>query len=157
MAADLRGRAIRLLARRERSRAELQRKLDPDGSNAEAVARLLDQLQIEGWLSESRLAEQFVNGRRHRASAGRIRQELKRRGVAAATVAAATTGLEADDLRVATALWQRRFGTAAADRSGRERQLRFLLARGFGRGLALRVLRDAGDRAAEEFQEGSDE
>jgi len=144
MSGELRGKAIRLLARRERSRAELQQVLDPDGNQRETVALLLDELQQQGWLSEPRLAEQLVNARRSRLGTARIRMELKRRGLSADTVAEATQELETGDLATATALWQRRFGIVAEDRSQRERQLRFLLTRGFSRAVALKVLRGAG-------------
>jgi regulatory protein len=135
----LRGKAIRLLARRDRSR----RLLDPSGAQAEDVSALLDELQAQGWLSEARLAEQVINVRRPRMSAAYLRQEMRRRGVQADVIAQATAGLETSDLPTALALWQRRFGTPAADRAERARQLRFLLTRGFSSGLALEVLRIA--------------
>lgn len=127
--------------------------LDPEGNQMDVVAALLDELQLQGWLSEARLAEQVVNARRARSSAARIRMELRRRGVNPETLTEATQGLDAGDLATATALWQRRFGTIAADRSQRERQLRFLLARGFSRSVALKVLRDAGTPGSDDKQE----
>ncbi len=139
--AALRSKAIRLLARRERSRAEMLQLLAPCCEDPGALGALLDDLEARGWLSESRLAAQFVRLRRPRASAARIRQELARRGVEADTVAESTSGLEDGDLAAALALWRRRFGEPAADRTERERQLRFLLHRGFALGIALEVLR----------------
>ena len=157
MAQEMRGKAIRLLARRERSRAELRRLLDPNDDDVVNVGQLLDDLQNQGWLSEARLAEQVVNARRSRASAGRIRLELRRRGLPPDAVDGATEGLEAGDFTVALALWRRRFGKVAADRAERERQLRFLLARGFGQGMALKVLRHAGDQDSNDTQEWNDD
>ena len=146
----LRSKAIRLLARRERSRAELLQRLTPYCEDPAQLDPLLDELQARGWLSDARLAAQFVQSRRARAGAARIRHELASRGVQAEAVAESTAGLEAGDLAAALALWQRRFGTPAADRAGRERQLRFLVRRGFARGVALKVLRiGAADNAAE--------
>jgi regulatory protein len=146
----LRSKAIRLLARRERSRAELLQRLIPYCEDPAQLDPLLDELQARGWLSEARLAAQFVQSRRARAGALRIRQELAARGVQADTIAESTAGLEAGDLAAALALWRRRFGAPAADRAGRERQLRFLVSRGFARGIALEVLRiGAGEDAAE--------
>jgi regulatory protein len=156
MSQALRAKAIRLLARRERSRSELRRLLDPEGDAAAQVECLLDELEQQGWLSEARLAEQIVNGRRKRAGAGRIRLELRRRGLSEEAVDSATEGLESGDFAVAVDLWRRRFGKVAADRAGRERQLRFLLARGFGHGMALKVLRHAGDPDTDEIQEQYD-
>lgn len=153
MTAELRSRAIKLLARRERSRAELHRLLDPDGNERDAVRRLLDELQAQGWLSEVRLAEQVVNARRSRLGAARVRLELRRRGLDADTVSVATQGLDAGDFATATALWQRRFGRAPEDRAQRERQLRFLLTRGFSRSVALQVMRAAGSAESNDHDE----
>lgn len=157
MADELRTKAIRLLARRERSRSELKRLLDPGGDDTVQVDQLLDDLHAQGWLSEARLAEQVISGRRSRLGAGRIRMELRRRGVSEEVVDDATQGLEAGDLQVALALWRRRFGKVAAERTERERQLRFLVARGFSHALALKVLRHAGDEIADGFQEQDDD
>ncbi|RPI47649.1 MAG: recombination regulator RecX [Betaproteobacteria bacterium] len=140
----LRTKAIRLLARRERSRAEIQRLLDPHGKDAPRVAALLDELQSEGWLSEARLAEHMINARRARGSAARVRQEMAQRGLSAEVIAEATAGLEEGDVQAALALWRKRFGRVAVERVERERQLRFLLNRGFSQAVALRVLRMAG-------------
>ena len=139
--AALRAKAIRLLARRERSREELRQALAPLCEDPHALTAVLDDLEARGWLCESRLAAQLVRLRRPRASAARIRQELVRRGVQADTLAESTSGLEAGDMAAALALWRRRFGRAAAERKERERQLRFLVNRGFAHGIALRVLR----------------
>lgn len=156
MSQALRSKAIRLLARRERSRAELQQILDPEGNEGDVVVALLDELQQQGWLSEARLAEQVVNARRSRSSAARIRMELKRRGVNPETLTEATQGLDAGDFATASALWQRRFGTIAVDRTERERQLRFLLARGFSRSVALKVLQNAARPEPDDNQEDAD-
>ena len=147
-AAALRQKAIRLLARRDRSRAEMQRLLAAYCDDAAMLAGVLDELQARGWLSEARLATQLVHSRRSRSSAVRIRQELARRGLEPDVIAESTAGLEETDLTAALALWRRRFGQPATDRAGRERQLRFLLNRGFGHGMALKVLRLADEADA---------
>ncbi|RPI39279.1 MAG: regulatory protein RecX [Betaproteobacteria bacterium] len=152
-AADLNKRAVRLLARRDRSRSEMQRLLAPHCADAHTVSALLDDLQARGWLSERRLAEQLIDSRRSRASAARIRQEMARRGLADAIIAIATAGLDAHDVATALALWRKRFRELAADRTERERQLRFLLNRGFSQAVALKVLRIAGANDTIEFEE----
>lgn len=137
----LRQKAIRLLARRDRSRAEMQRLLAAYCADDAMIAALLDELQARDWLSEARLAAQLVHSRRSRSGALRIRQELTRRGLKPDVIEESTAGLEQTDLAAALDLWRRRFGQPAADRRQRERQLRFLLNRGFSHGTALQVLR----------------
>ena len=80
--ASLRSRALKLLARREHSRVELQRKLAPHAEDPAALESLLDELMAHGWLAEGRVAEQLIHARRPRFGSGRIRQELLARGVA---------------------------------------------------------------------------
>ena len=55
---SLRSRALSLLARREHSRAELERKLADHVAEGEDVASILDELAAKGWLSDARYAEQ---------------------------------------------------------------------------------------------------
>lgn len=118
-------------------RAYLERHCD----DAEAVDRLLDDLAARGWLCEDRLADQVIRSRRARASAQRIRQEMTRRGISEDVIAQSTAGLEDGDLPSATKLLRKRFRLPAADRDERERQLRFLLNRGFDRAVALKAVR----------------
>jgi energy-coupling factor transporter ATP-binding protein EcfA2 len=77
----LKGKALRLLARREHSRAELARKLASEGS-LEEIASVLDQLEQAGLLSDRRFAEALVFSRAARFGAARLRHDLKARGVA---------------------------------------------------------------------------
>lgn len=150
---NLVGRAYRWLARRERSRAEMKAYLQRHCEDETVIASLLDTLEQRGELSETRLAEQVVRARRTRASATRIRQELARRGLGADTIAVSTEALEAGDYPAALALWRNRFRTLPEDRPTRERQIRFLLGRGFSYAIALKVLREAGSGVDPAFEE----
>ena len=58
--ASLRERALRLLARREHSRAELARKLEQAGFVHYDIAPLLDTFEAQNWLSDRRFAESYV-------------------------------------------------------------------------------------------------
>ena len=122
----------------------MKRYLERYCDDVEIVSRLLDDLQQSGLLSEARLADQVIRSRRARASAGRIRQEMARRGLGDDVIAQSTADLDAGDLNSALALWRKRFCSPPADRLQRERQLRFLLYRGFSLATALKVLRIAG-------------
>ena len=109
--------------------------------DAAVVERLLDELERRGYLCEARLAEQIIRTRRSRASAARIRHELNRRRLESEVVAESTSALERGDMDAAVVLWKKRFRAPPKDRSERERQLRFLLNRGFSHAIALKVIR----------------
>jgi regulatory protein len=142
--ASLRARALRLLARREHSRLELQRKLAPHAEDADELERLLDDLTRRGWLAEERVAEQLIHARRGRFGSGRIRQELLAKGVAEEVVAAVLPQLKDSDLEAARSVWRRKFGTPPRSAADRARQVRFMQGRGFALETILKVIRSAG-------------
>jgi regulatory protein len=148
--ADCKRRALDLLARREHSRLELERKLAARGFAAEAVAVALDDLERSGALAADRFTDSFV---RSRAAKGqgpvRIRAELAERGVDEAQAAAATRDAGVDWAETARAVRGKRFGSVPPrDFKERARQARFLEYRGFERNQILRALGqgDDGDR-----------
>jgi len=75
---SLKGRALRLLAAREHSRVELERKLATHaGDDPAELARMLDELAAKGFISEQRVAESVLHRRAGRLGAGRVLQELR--------------------------------------------------------------------------------
>ncbi len=139
----LRERALRLLARREHSRAELKRKLAPHGSDGE-TERLLDELEQAGYLSDVRYTEALARSRRGRYGSVRLAQELHAKGVADALARQALAEARAHDLEDCHALWQKRFGVRPASQQEKARQYRFLTARGFPAEVVERVLNEGG-------------
>jgi len=141
---SLRARALRLLARREHTRAELEAKLSGEDTDADELAAVLDDFSRRGWISDARVIEQVTHARRTRFGSRRIRQELENKGVSGELIAEAMTGLKESDLEAARGVWRRKFGCAPANAKERARQLRFLQSRGFALDLAMRVVREAG-------------
>ena len=78
---DLRERALRLLARREHSRAELVRKLGQAGFAQHDIEALLDEFEEKNWLSDRRFAESYVADHRARAGSVKLAYDLRQRGV----------------------------------------------------------------------------
>lgn len=142
--ASLRARALRLLARREHSRLELERKLAPHAQDPEELTRLLDDLARRGWLSERRLVEQVVHTRRGKFGSRRIRQELLDKGVAEELIAEALPQLEESDVEAAREVWRRKFGAPPRSRNERARQVRFMQGRGFALETILKVIKSGG-------------
>lgn len=141
---SLRAQALRLLARREHTRAELEAKLSGEESDAAELAAVLDDFILRGWISDKRVIEQVTHARRSRLGSRRIRLELENKGVPGELIAEAMAGLKEGDLEAARGVWGRKFGRAPANASERARQLRFLQSRGFALDLAMRVVREAG-------------
>ena len=144
---SLKGRARRLLAHREQSRAELQRKLAPHEENPGELAQALDELQAKGFIDEQRVIESVVYRRAARLGASRVRQELQAKGLPAEAVAQAVEALRGSETERARAVWRKKFGRAPADAAERAKQMRFLAARGFGGEAIRRVVAGADDEA----------
>jgi regulatory protein len=127
---ELRSRALRLLARREHTRAELQRRLAGAGDPAE-VAALLDQLETSGLLCDARFAESYLVAKASRFGTSRLRHELRIRGVPDVLIDEALAAPGRDELERAKEVWRRKFGVPPVDARDYARQSRFLQSRGF--------------------------
>jgi regulatory protein len=149
-ALSVKGRALRYLAQREHSRAELERKLTrhvedmPEASAQMQIAAALDELAAKGLLSDARTAESVLAGAGQRFGARRLKQTLQAKGLDAALVASTLQSARATELERAREVWRRRFGNPPADAAERARQMRFLLGRGFESDVVRRVI-GAGD------------
>jgi regulatory protein len=145
---SLKGRALQLLAQRDRSRVELRIRLlrhvaaDPEVEAELAraeVEALLDWLEANRYLSAERFAESRVHARAARFGNRRIQAELAQHGVALAPEVA--QALSESELQRAAAVRERRFQAPPRDASERAAQARFLAGRGFSAEVIQRVLR----------------
>jgi regulatory protein len=142
---SLQAQAVRLLARREYSRAELEARLVAKGAARGEVAVVLDELAALGYVSNERYARAIAKQKSGRYSRRTIASELKAKGVAADDIDAALAATGVDDSSALEALWQRRFGRPPADNREKARQVRFLQARGFSLSAILGFLRKVAD------------
>jgi len=142
---ELRARALRLLARREHSRAELARKLAPHAESPAALAQLLEALAAKKQLSDERYAELRAHQLARKYGAARIRADLKAKGIAPELVARASGD---EELERARAILARKYRDGAGSREERARRMRFLQSRGFSHDTIRKLLSsDADDEA----------
>lgn len=145
---DLKSLALRCIARRAHTRAELHHKLAPHGDTA-AVEATLDRMAELGLLSDARFAESFVRNRAERFGRRALVYALAQRGVAQDDIDAALAAeLGDDELARARALWARKFGVMPVDAKEWARQARFLSARGFSAEVVRHVLKEPFDEPA---------
>ncbi|MDR0478321.1 MAG: recombination regulator RecX [Burkholderiaceae bacterium] len=151
---SLKARALRYLALREHSRAELERKLAPqvagDTARQTELARALDELTAKGFISEIRVVESTLHARAGKLGSARVLHELRRKGIGDAALTDAAEALRDTEFDRARAVWEKKFGADPAPATlgnhaeavkARARQLRFLAARGFSGDIARRVVR----------------
>jgi regulatory protein len=137
---SLKGRALKYLAAREHSRAELERKLAEHEEEPGQLARLLDELEAKGFLSQARFVESLIHRKSARFGAARMRQELQGHGLDQDMLSETLAALRATELDRARAVWQKKFDRAPADPAERARQMRFLASRGFAAEVVRRVV-----------------
>ncbi|WUV82858.1 recombination regulator RecX [Streptomyces sp. NBC_01476] len=139
---------LRLLTGTPRTRRQLADALRKREIPDEVAERVLERFQDVGLIDDQAFANAWVESRhRGRGLARRaLAMELRQRGVDAELVSEAVELLEPDqEEQTARELVRRRLpGTRGLERDKRIRRLAGMLARkGYGEGLALRVVRDA--------------
>ncbi|MEC5217465.1 regulatory protein [Actimicrobium sp. GrIS 1.19] len=145
---SLKSRALRYLSMREHSRLELGRKLQRYAEDGDDVDALLDWLEGEKFLSQTRFSESLIHRRAARFGNNRIVSELQSHGIAGEALTGLKQKLQIDELARARDVWQRKFGKPAADSAERGKQMRFMQQRGFsGRAIqaAMRTRPDEDD------------
>jgi regulatory protein len=136
---SLKGRALRALAAREHSRAELERKLASFEAQPGELAGILDELAAKGFINEQRVADSLAYRRGAKLGTARVVQELKAKGVEAGAILEASAALKATELARAREVWRKKFGATAAG-ADRMKQMRFLASRGFAPDVIRRVV-----------------
>ena len=141
-ALELRARALRLLARREHTRQELERKLLPHAESTGALKSLVSELEARNQLSEARFAEERARKLARKYGAAKIRQDLKARGVPEELVGRVSSEGE---LERARAVLERKYRSHATTREEKAKRMRFLQSRGFSSAVIFTLLstRDA--------------
>ena len=126
--AELKARALRLLARREHSRAELARKLAPHAESPQAIEEVLDLLLSKKQQSDERFASERARILSRKFGAAKIRQDLKSKGVADDIVERISSEGE---LERARSILERKYRQPATTREELAKRMRFLQGRGF--------------------------
>ena len=130
---------MNFLARREHSRAELARKLAPH-AEADEIEALLDQLEQDKLLSNTRYVEMLAHARAGKHGSLRLKADLREKGVSDSDMQNAMETARDQDLEAARMVWQKKFGALATNAAERARQYRFLASRGFPMDVIRRVV-----------------
>lgn len=139
---SLKGRALRLLAAREYSRAELEHKLARHESEPGQLQAVLDELTHKGFINEQRVAESVLHQLSKRHGGARIAQTLRAKGLDSELVKQTLQQAAASEGERARMVWAKKFGIRPQTPTEHARQMRFLAARGFSAEVCYQILRE---------------
>lgn len=117
----------------KRQQAEIDKRPVAEKPDEGMVEDVLDALTREGYLSDQRFAESFVNMRSRRGHGPiRIKNDLKQKKVAAELISDAFDACETDWFELARDVRERKYGDELPEEfKEKARQMRFLQSRGF--------------------------
>lgn len=124
---------LRLLARREHSRKEIQNKLAVKGYEPGRVAAVVNDLAQQSWQDDTRYAESYARGRSQKGFGPvRIAYELQQQGIDSTKVIDVLRTTTDDWMSLLAQTYDKKYpDSAAMDNSEQARRSRFLLQRGF--------------------------
>ncbi len=139
---SLKGRALAILSRREISRQALLRKLAPYSQDEDELSALLNELAQNHWQSDARYAEAYIHSKSPKQGTLRLKQALSVQGIDSEIVQEYLPDL-ATERNNAINVLQKKFKQPAQDYQEKQKQVRFLLYRGFDIDTAQYALKNA--------------
>ena len=150
--------AINFLGQRTRSRKEVEQRLQQREFSPESIQQTLERLQREGYLNDASFGQQWVANRQHfrPRSERALRYELRRKGMDATVIDEVLEEAEIDEDAAAWAAIETKMARWAELERGQfiQKAGGFLARRGFGHGVARRVIERAW---AQVNEQGNDE
>ncbi len=138
--------AICFLSRREYSRAELAQRLLRSGAAQDETEVALDELERLGLLSDERFAEALVRRKQGKYSKRAITTQLKEQGIDRDIIDSTLTAFdETSEEEDVLKLWRQRFGKLPENEKEKNKQIRFLIARGYSPSLIFKTLKRVKD------------
>lgn len=144
--------ALRLLSRRDYTKAELRQKLADREFGSEEIDQALDSLSAESLVDDRRAAAAYVRTATRVKNRGRlrIRRELEARGVDRAVIRELLADMAPDDETAAVdRLLRRRNLPARLNVADRRRVFQQLLRRGFTPDVIAKALKSRGEESDE--------
>ena len=140
-------RAMHLLESMDRTRAELEKKLQSSEYPGEAVAEALAYVESFGYLDDKRYARHYVECKKEGRGKARLKMELAQKGVDRNIIEEVLDEAKLDDCRdtIRELVGKRRRGDGPMDDRERQRIYGYLMRKGFSSSDILSVLKEKED------------
>ena len=126
-------RAMHLLEKQDRTRANLSQKLFESGYPYEAIEEALSYVESYHYIDDSRYAKNYVRYHQDRKSKKKIYEDLLKKGISKELILAAIEEeyFASEEEMILTLLDKRHYDLKTADFKEKSKMYRFLLGRGF--------------------------
>ena len=145
---SLRSRALDILSRQEVSRLGLKRKLAPHAESEEELEQVLAEFAERGWQSDTRYAEAYIHSKSSRYGNIRLKHSLAQQGIDEETGREFLPDRETE-LQTAIDVLRKKFKQAPQDIKEKQKQLRFMMYRGFESDTAYTAMKQAWEEDGE--------
>ena len=141
---SLRARALDILSRREVSRQQLYRKLAPYAEDPDELEAVLAEFAERNWQSDQRYAEAYIHSKSQKHGTQRLKQALAAQGIDEALIREHLPDARAEQAH-ANQVLRKKYPAPPADYAEKQKQLRFLVYRGFDLDTANHAVKHAWD------------
>lgn len=140
---NLRQKAFELLARRDYAYHELSTKLLTYTQETTAIKQLLDELVAQDWINDDRFIKNFITRKATRYGPQKLKYLLQQKTHNQELVAENLKTIAIDELENARKVWLQKFkGHIATEQKDKNRQIRFLLSRGFSLNIIFKIINE---------------
>ena len=142
-------RAMHLLEKMDRTRAELKKKLEQSGYPAKAVEEALEYVESFHYIDDVRYAARYIEFQKSKKGKARLKMELLQKGISAEIVARALEEAEEqmDTKETIRRMFQsKRKGEGPLEEKEKQRLYGFFMRKGFSSSEILSVFREISDK-----------
>lgn len=137
--------AIQALSYRDLSKAQLRKKLlatsFEEPLTTEKLEQTIHKLESLGYLDDQRYARNQARTMARRMGNRKIAYQLKQKGLNSADIDEVLGELKDSEFERAYQVWLKKFGQLPEDRAQKDKQIRFLMNRGFSLSCIYQILR----------------
>lgn len=137
--------AIQALSYRDLSKAQLRKKLlatsFEEPLTTEKLEQTIHKLESLGYLDDQRYARNQARTMARRMGNRKIAYQLKQKGLNSADIDEVLDELKDSEFERAYQVWLKKFGQLPEDRAQKDKQIRFLMNRGFSLSCIYQILR----------------
>ena len=141
---SLRARALDILARREVSRQQLYRKLAPYAEGPDELEAVLAEFAERNWQSDERYTEAYIHSKSRKHDTQRLKQALAAQGIDDSLIHEHLPDAPTEQAH-ANQVLRKKYKSPPADYAEKQKQLRFLVYRGFDLDTARHAVKHAWD------------